>query len=249
MFDPERWQPATVTHHHEWTEGLFSLHIDAQVPFLAGQYVKLGLVLDGEPVSRAYSIVTPPGEPLGFYLVRIDGGRLTPHLAQLREGDTVYVQRRAFGRLCVEHVSPGGTLWMVGTGTGLAPYVSMLAEGACFDTFDRVVVVHGVRTAAHLGYRERLEALAHTRPLTYLPFVSREQAPATHHGRLTQGLLDGRLEAEAGKGITPEASHVLLCGNPHMIADMRAALSERGFTLNTPRRPGRLHLEKYWSGY
>jgi ferredoxin--NADP+ reductase len=138
---------------------------------------------------------------------------------------------------------------MVATGTGLAPYLSMLRQGDALQRFERVVVVHGVRRTDELAYREELERLGaeHAGTLAYVAAVSRDpEAGSVQHGRVTALLQSGALESAAGVSLSAERSHVLLCGNPEMIGDMSALLEARGLDKHRQRRPGHVSNESYW---
>jgi ferredoxin--NADP+ reductase len=236
---------ARVLARTDWAEGLWTVRLDAEVSFRPGQFVNLALELDGEMVRRAYSLASPPGRPPEFYLVRVPSGRFTTRLYERRIGDTVLCEREAHGFFTLEHVPPARDAWLLATGTGLGPFLSMLRSGEPFARFENVVLVHGVRCAAHLGHREELAALADARPrFRYLPVLSREESELT--GRIPQLALDGRLERAAGRELDPAQSHVLLCGNPDMIRDATAALEQRGLRKHRKREPGHITTERYW---
>ncbi len=245
VFDTQRWKQVHVTRVRTWTPGLFTLWVDEAASFAPGQFARLGLLLDGQPVFRAYSIATPPSVPLGFYVVEVPDGALTPSLAALEPGDAVWLDRKILGHFTLERVPSADVLWCLATGTGLAPFLSMLADGAVFERFSRVVLVHGVRHAADLGHREEIAAVAARAPLTVVHALTRERADGCLHGRLPALLADGSLEAAAGVAIDAR-SQVMLCGNPGMITDVTALLAARGLSRNTPRSPGHVHTERYW---
>jgi ferredoxin--NADP+ reductase len=233
----------------DWAEGLFSLTLDGQIDaFQPGQFVNLAIEQGGELVKRSYSIASAPGQPLEFYLVRVGGGALTPVLFDKRIGDTVLVEREPYGFFSLDHVPPARHLWMVATGTGLAPFLSMLRSGTPLERFERVVLVHGVRLGEQLAYRGELEALAAASRgrLSYLPLVSRQTWPGALEGRVTDVLSDGRLEGAADLALTTSHSHVMLCGNPEMIRDMQSVLGERGLRKHRMRAPGHITVERYW---
>lgn len=150
-FDEDAWHRATVTERQVWDDGLFTSTLDLVRDFKPGQFATLGLEVDGEPVKRAYSIASAPGAPLEFYVVQVDDGKLSPRLFALEPGDQVWVRDRIAGLFTLDRVEDGGVLWLVGTGTGLAPYISMLREGSLWERWDRVVVVHGARHARQLS--------------------------------------------------------------------------------------------------
>jgi len=248
------WHRTTVIENRHWTESLFSLRVEgAPLGFEAGQFVRIGL--DPEPgneatrIARAFSFVNPPGDPvLEFYGVIVPGGQLSPRLALLRPGDTLYVAGNPAGFLVLSEVPEAEVLWLVSTGTGIAPFLSMLRTETPWQRFRTVVLVHAVRFARERVYRELIGELLEQRKdaLRYVTFVSREAAPDALAGRVPAALLDGRLETAAGVALSPERSHVMLCGNPDMLRDAQAALLERGLRKHRRRNPGQVSVESFW---
>ena len=243
------WLPATVVEHRPWTPGLFSLVLDRTVPFRAGQFLTLTRDPDGgRHAKRAYSVASAPDEALEFYIVEVEDGRVSPGLRELYPGDAVFVSDRGKGLFTLEDVRHDAeVLWMIGTGTGLAPYRSMLREGSVLDRFDEIVLVYGARRRDQLGYLAELQTLSELHPgLRIVPLVSRESADGLGlDGRVTDRLRDGTLERVADATMDP-SSHVMLCGNPAMIREMQELLGERGMTRHTRRSPGHITTEKYW---
>lgn len=240
---------ARVAHRVPWAPGLCSLVLDrAPPPFEPGQFVNLALPGPAPTPSRSYSLVGAPGEPVEVLVSEVPGGALSPALAGSREGDAVRVLGAPQGFFTLRWVPPAEELWMVATGTGLAPFVSMLRSGAALDRFARVVLVHGVRESAHLAYeQELLEASERSAGrLRRLVALSRERKAGALPGRVTELLSRGALEEAAGTTLDPKRSHVLLCGNPSMIDEMVSLLAERGLVKHRPRRPGHVSFEKYW---
>jgi len=241
---------ARVVARHHWAPRLMTLTIDAPVPpFEPGQFLNLGLELDGRVVRRSYSIASAPGEALEFLLTELAEGALTPALFRLEVGAPVLVDAQAQGFFTLRWVPPAGDLWMIATGTGLAPYISMLRAGEVLRRFERIVVVHGVREAAQLAYAGEIQQLcaAHPGRISYVPLLSREEpAAGMLAGRIPSAIQDGRLESAAGVELSPERSHVLLCGNPAMIDDTMRVLGERGLRRHRVRNPGHVTTEKYW---
>lgn len=245
---PMRWEPARIVSWREWAPGLRSLHLEGPLgPFRAGQFVNLGLDLDGERVQRSYSLASPPGAPPELFLIEVAGGRFTSALFARKPGETVWLCPDAAGYFTLELVRPGPVLWLLATGTGLAPYLSMLRTAEPWERFARVVLVHAVREAAHLAYAEELAALsvANAGKLTRVAVVSREDAPGALRGRIPALLTSGALEAAAGAALDTSAQ-VLLCGNPAMIGEARAQLEARGLKKNRRRDPGQITVESYW---
>ncbi|HCX32528.1 MAG TPA: ferredoxin--NADP(+) reductase [Rhodocyclaceae bacterium] len=246
----ERWVEGTVTEKVEWTPQLFSLRVDAPVEaFEAGQFTKLALEIGGEVVGRPYSIVNPPAErPLDFYFGIVKRGHLSLRLAALRAGDRVLVGPRASGFLTLSEVPEGRALWLLATGTGIGPFLSILRTVEPWRRFGRVVLAHAVRTAAERAYVDVIEGIerAHPGAFAFVPFVSREATAFALSGRIPQAIADGRLEERAGAALDPEASRVMLCGNPDMVRDAAAALAARGFRKHRRREPGQILVENYW---
>jgi ferredoxin--NADP+ reductase len=240
-----------VIDNRHWTDTLFSLRIEAPAPrFEAGQFVKLALDVEGERVARPFSFVNPPGDPvLEFCGVIVPQGKLSPRLARLAAGDALHLSTNPSGFLVLSEVPEAETLWLLATGTGLAPFLSILADEAVWRRYAQVVLVHAVRFARERTYRERIEALARAQSgrLRYLSFVSRESAADALAGRIPEAIRDGRLEAAAGRALSAQTSQVLLCGNPEMVRDATEMLRrERGMRKHRRRTPGQITAENYW---
>lgn len=245
-----QWLPCPLVERRDWAEGLATFVLDGPVPeFEAGQFLRIGVDTgEREPLSRPYSVASAPGQPLEFFIVRVEGGALTPRLFDLAPGDTILVHPRCGGAFTLASAPEAEVLWLVATGTGLAPYISMLRAGQLWDRFGQVVLVQGVRQGDQLCYLPELDALAQARPgrLRHLAVVSRQDYPGALRGRITSLLVDGQLEEAAGAPLRPESSHVLLCGNPDMVLEMQTLLEERGMRRHRKREPGHFTLEKYW---
>jgi ferredoxin--NADP+ reductase len=240
----DKWLTGNVIENRLWTESLFSLRVEApRLSFEAGQFVRIALDIGTERVARAFSFVNPPQDPiLEFYGVIVPEGPLSPRLAKLRPGDALQVAHNPAGFLVLSEVPDAETLWLVSTGTGLAPFLSILKTEAPWKRFRNVVVVHAVRYARELTYRE----LIGSTPARYVSFVSRESAPGSLAGRIPAAIADGRLEASAGLPLKPENSHVMLCGNPQMLKDAAAALMARGMRKHRRRTSGHITVESFW---
>jgi len=244
------WLAGRVVENRHWTDALFSLVVEAPpIFFEAGQFVRIALEVDGERIARPFSFVNPPGAPqLEFYGVVVPGGALSPRLARLVPGDRLWVSDLPSGFLVLSEVPDAQDLWLVATGTGIAPFLSMLATDVPWRRFDHVVFVHAVRRACDLVYRERIERFAteHHGRLTVIRFVSREAVPQTLAGRVPAAIADGRLEAAAARPISAARSQFLLCGNPAMVRDCTAALFARGLRKHRRRAPGQIQAENFW---
>jgi ferredoxin--NADP+ reductase len=243
------WLEGRVIENRAWTDTLFSLRIECPpLQFQAGQFVRIALDMGEERIARPFSFVNPPGDPvLEFYGVIVPEGPLSPHLARLAAGDRLYVADNPAGWLILSEVPPAEDLWLVATGTGIAPFLSILRTEAPWQRYRRVILVHGVRHASELVYGNLIEQLMRAYPgrLSYVRFVSREEFPGALQGRIPAAVADGRLEAAAA-AISPERSQLMLCGNPDMLKDMAAALSVRGLKKHRRRSPGQITVESFW---
>jgi ferredoxin--NADP+ reductase len=242
------WVKTRLAHRIDWAEGLITVRLDAQLDsFSAGQFVMLGGVIDEQRIERAYSLASAPNEAPELLLTLIQDGALTPHLFGLHIGEELWVTTRASGQFVLANVKDAPILWMLATGTGIAPYISMLRTEEPWQRFERIVLVHGVRRPEHLVYREEIEArsLARSRRLTWIPLISR--APEMRD--VLKGRIPGRLDAieeRVGARIEASTSQVLLCGHPEMIKETRALLEARGLERNRRQRPGQVTAEAFW---
>jgi ferredoxin--NADP+ reductase len=239
------------------TPNLFTLRTtrDPGFRFTAGQFARLGVRKpSGCIVWRAYSMVSAPhDEFLDFFSIVVPDGEFTSELSRLSVGDELLVEKQAFGFLTLDRFPDGRDLWLLATGTGIAPFLSILQDFEAWQRFERIVLVYSVRQQRELAYqqliadlprREYLEGLGDK--LTYVPVVTREQVPGALHGRITQLIETGELERAAGLALSPEHSRIMLCGNPQMIEDTRAVLKTRDLQLALTRRPGQVAVENYW---
>jgi ferredoxin--NADP+ reductase len=245
-----KWLDGRVIENRKWTETLFSLRVEApKLAFQAGQFVRIALDVGGERVARAFSFVNPPEDPvLEFYGVIVPEGPLSPRLARLRVGEALHIASNPAGFLVLREVPDARTLWLLSTGTGIAPFLSILRSEAPWPRFREVVLVHAVRHARELAYRGMISSLQKQRgpALRYVSFVSREAASGSLAGRIPAAIGDGRLEAAAGMRLSAETSQVLLCGNPDMLKDAGAALAGRGLRKHRRRAPGHITTESFW---
>lgn len=242
------WLEGRVIEYRAWTETLFSLRVESPpLAFEAGQFVRLALDLGAERIARPFSFVNPPADPvLEFYGVVVPEGPLSPSLARLKAGDPLHVADNPSGFLVLSEVPPAEDLWLVATGTGIAPFLSILRTEAPWQRYRRVILVHAARRASELVYREMIfELQSRRKQLRYVTFVSREKHPESLAGRIPDAILDGRLEA-ISQPISPERSQFMLCGNPGMLKDAAAALAARGLRKNRRRTPGQITVESFW---
>ena len=246
-----KWCTATVVEKQIWTEGLFTISIESNevLPFQPGQFLHLAVRNSDEKIiNRPYSVASPHGKRLEFFIVVVPEGKLTPRLWELEQGSELLVSQKAAGRFSLKHSPPAESLWLFATGTGLAPYIAMLRDPEIWDTYQRIVVAHGVRHAADLAYRDELNRFASENPerFRYVPALTREEHPDTLKGRLPVLLENGQLENSTGFKLAQENSTVLLCGNPAMLDDMVDKLQARGLQEHRKKYPGQIVLERYW---
>jgi ferredoxin--NADP+ reductase len=244
------WIETKIVSRRDWAPGLMSLSLEAGVdPFVPGQFINLGLDLGGSRVKRSYSLASAPGAPSEVYLSLVPEGGLTPALFERGPGASIWLDDRALGFFTLEHVPPAERLWMLATGTGLGPFLAMLRSPTVWQRFRRIIVVHGVRYVSHLGYAEELARLVEEHPeqLSYAPAVTREAPPAgVLSGRLPALIASGELEKSLALGFEVARDHVLMCGNPAMIAEVQSELGARGLQKHRPRKPGHITIESYW---
>ena len=246
------WLEATVVENRRWTEHLFSLRAEgAALAFEAGQFVRIALdTREGDPgsrVARPFSFVNAPQDPvLEFYGVVVPEGPLSPRLARLAAGDSLQVASNPAGFLVLSELAEAETLWLLSTGTGIAPFLSILRTEAPWKRYRNVVLVHAVRRAEELVYSDLINEFKKQKAFHFVSFVSRESHPGSLAGRIPAAIADGRLEAAAGARLSPQASQVMLCGNPAMLADGQAALVARGLKKHRRRSPGQITVESFW---
>ena len=235
--------PETVLDVHHWNETLFSFKTTRQsgLRFRNGHFVMIGLPVDGRPLLRAYSVASANYEEhLEFLSIKVPDGPLTSRLQHLKPGDTVLVGDKPSGTLVVDDLKPGRRLYLFGSGTGLAPFMSIVKDPETYERFDRVVLVHGVRFVSELAYADYLTnelpaneffGEAAREKLLYYPTVTRE--PFRHQGRITELIETDRLTADLGlPPLDPSEDRAMICGSPAMLADTRALLDRRGFAIS-----------------
>lgn len=237
---PEYETVLTVRH---WTDAYFSFTTtrDAGLRFENGQFVMIGLNLGGKLVKRAYSIASPNwDEHLEFFSIKVQNGLLTSQLQHIQPGDQVYVSHKPTGTLLISDLRPGRNLFLMATGTGLAPFLAVVRDPETYERFERVIVAHGVRHVEDLAYRDYLtqELPRHeylgdlvSKQLLYYPVVSREPFP--YEGRVTTRLDSGEMAGDLGLDpLDPAHDRVMICGSTQMLADLRRILDARGFAVS-----------------
>jgi ferredoxin/flavodoxin---NADP+ reductase len=245
----------TVLSVHHWNDTLFSFtttRSDA-LRFQSGQFVMIGLEIAGRPLLRAYSIVSPHYEAhLEFYSIKVPNGPLTSVLQHLKVGDTVLVGRKPTGTLLKDNLRPGRNLYLFSTGTGLAPFMSIVRDPDYYDAYEHIVLVHGVRLVSELGYFDEIKnslpqheylGEAVQQKLRYFPTVTRE--PFAQQGRVTDLLEAGVIERTFGlPTLDPLQDRVMVCGNPGVLIDLVSILQARGFDEGSMQKQGSYVIER-----
>ncbi|RDS82833.1 ferredoxin--NADP reductase [Dyella monticola] len=241
---------------HHWNNSLFSFRTtrDPSFRFDSGQFVMIGLEVEGRPLMRAYSIASASWEEhLEFFSIKVENGPLTSRLQHLKPGDRITVSRKPTGTLVLTDLKPGKHLYLLGTGTGLAPFMSIIRDPDTYERFDKIVLAHGVRNINDLAYANYLEnelpnheylgALVREK-LIYYPTVTREAF--RNRGRITDNIVDGAMAAAIGLPmLNPQTDRVMLCGSPVMLDDLCALLDARGFEASPrTREPGDYVIER-----
>jgi ferredoxin/flavodoxin---NADP+ reductase len=245
-----------VTHY---TDQLFAFRVarPASLRFRAGEFVMIGLEREGKPLLRAYSIASPTwDEGLDFYSIKVADGALTSRLQHIQPGDRVLVGRKPVGTLVTDALKPGRRLYMLSTGTGIAPFASLIREPDVYERFDEVVLTHTCRTGAELAYGRELVAAVRDDPLIgemardkliHFTSVTREDGPVT--GRITDLIESGALSAHIGREpLDPSVDRVMVCGSAAMLADLKALCEARGFIEGSNAAPGDFVVEKAFAG-
>jgi len=245
----------SVVSVRHWTDRLFSFRT-TRAPgfrFRSGQFIMMGVEAEGRPLVRAYSLASAPYEDeLEFFSIKVPDGPLTSRLQHLKAGDKILVGRKPTGTLLVDNLREGRNLFLLGTGTGLAPWLSLIKDPEVYERFERVIVVHGCRWVSELAYSDYIanelpndELIGELvrEKLSYYPTVTRE--PFRNNGRISLLLENGKLAADLGlPGLDPAHDRFMLCGSPAMLSDLRSWLEGRGFEEGNQGEPGDFVIEK-----
>ncbi|MBP7066267.1 ferredoxin--NADP reductase [Ferrovibrio sp.] len=245
----------TVTYVHHWTDTLFTFRTtrDPSFRFINGQFAMIGLIVDNKPLLRAYSMASSNYEEfLEFFSIKVPNGPLTSRLQHLKVGDRIIVNRKPTGTLLQDNLLPGKHLYLLATGTGLAPFMSIIKDPDAYERYEKVILVHGTRTVGELAYqdyitRELLEneflGEAAREKLIYYPTVTREDY--RNQGRVTDLIANGKLFNDIGlPPLDIAQDRVMLCGSPEMLRDMRAYLDERQWQEGSTTGAGHYVIEK-----
>jgi ferredoxin/flavodoxin---NADP+ reductase len=246
---------ARVLTVHHWTDRQFSFTCtrDPGFRYQSGQFVMIGLPVDGKPLMRAYSMVSPHYEEnLEFLSIKVPDGPLTSRLQHVKVGDTVLIGRKASGTLLLQNLLPGKRLWLLSTGTGLAPFMSVIRDPDVYEAYEKVILVHGTRQVAELAYDQiitkELPANEYfgeqvTNQLLYYPTVTRE--PFKHQGRIPVLLENGKMTDDLNlPRINIEEDRFMLCGSPEMLKDSRVLFDKMGLKEGNMSHPGHYVIER-----
>lgn len=256
-----------VTHVHHWNDTLFSFKTTRQKSFTFenGQFVMIGIEVEGKPVMRAYSIASANYEDeLEFFSIKVPDGALTSRLQKIKSGDELILTTRPAGTLVPGYLIPGKHLYLLSTGTGLAPFMSVIRDPHIYEKFDKIILVHGVRIASELTYQREIEQTLPNNPyfgelvsdkLLYYPTVTRESYQYNslktvdglrpHQGRITDLLQSNQLSETLGlANINPQDDRFMICGNDGMLQDLMTILNAKGFSKATSRTQGHYVIEQ-----
>lgn len=245
----------TVTWVHHWTPELFSFRTtrDPALRFQSGQFLMVGLEVDGKPLLRAYSVASPAWhDELEFYSIKVQDGPLTSRLQKIQVGDTVLIGRKPTGTLVLDGLKPGKRLYMLGTGTGLAPWLSLARDPEVYERFEKVIVTHTVRNVADLNYgglfghdlaNDEILSEVIGDKLAYYPTVTREEFKT--RGRITDLIASGKIFDDLGLSrLDPAEDRLMLCGGPSVLADLKVQLESYGYEEGSLAKPGDYVLER-----
>ena len=250
----EKFSVEKILSVQRWTPTLFSFTMTrpAHFKFTAGQFARIGLMVENELVARAYSVVSSPfDETLEFFSIVVPDGAFTSNLQHLKIDDELYLEKIPYGYLTLARyqLPAPQDLWLLATGTGLAPFLSMLQDFETWNKYLQINLVYSVRTESELAYVDRIQEIANVfgeghKGFKFVPIITRDPN-ATLHERLPTLIANGDLEKVVGMPLNPATSHVMLCGNPQMVEDTKEALKQRGLTMNR-RGEGNISVENYW---
>ena len=242
-----------------WTDTLFSFRAtrDSGFRFQNGQFAMIGLEVDGRPLLRAYSMASANHEEeLEFFSIKVADGPLTSKLQKIREGDTILVGRKATGTLVTDNLLPGKRLLLLSTGTGLAPFASLIKDPDVYERFESIVLVHGCRQVSELAYGEELVAKLRdddlfgpllSEKLSYYPTVTRE--PFRNRGRITDLITSDQLFNDLHQGpLNIDTDRIMMCGSPAMLEELKQLFETRGFAEGANHKPGHFVIEKAFVG-
>ncbi|QJC29496.1 ferredoxin--NADP(+) reductase [Enterobacteriaceae endosymbiont of Plateumaris pusilla] len=247
------WVTGKIKKINYWTKNLFTIILNAKInSFIPGQFTKLSLIINGKRIHRAYSYINSP-ENINqeFYIKNIEKkGHLTPYLYKLNNNDKIMISKNASGFFTVNNIESCKDLWMISTGTGIGPYLSILQNGNYLEKFKRIILIHAVRYITDFSYINLINNLKtkFKNKLIIQIITSREkQQNNLLNGHIPELMKNGILEKKIGITINKNNSHIMLCGNPQMVYDTQKLLQKNyGLSKNLKNNKGNITIEKYW---
>ena len=246
-----KWLECEVIERITWTKNLYSIRFKGNVPtYTAGQFTKIGLEINGEIISRPYSYVSAPSDDfLEVIYVTVPDGDLTPELDKLKSGDKILVMDKASGFFVMNEVPDGKNLWLIGTGTGLGVFISLLKSKEPWERFENIILIHGVRESSELTFFDQISDFKsrenNSVKFQYISTLTREVKEGSLNARIPKLIDDGTLEKLTNITIDKN-SQFMICGNPDMINDTVELLGKFGLERNRRSKPGNITLETYW---
>ncbi|SFC00651.1 ferredoxin--NADP reductase [Pseudoalteromonas denitrificans] len=244
-----KWLTAKVKNIKWWNDKLFSIIVNAPInSFQAGQFTKLAMNVNSKRIARAYSFVNASNnKDLEFYLVKVEQGKLTCPLSDLKVGDKIEISQTASGFFTLDEVPKSEQLWLLSTGTAIGPFLSILQQGEVWHKFKEVILVHGVREKEDLSYQYLIQTLCDENPqLKFVSILSRQKNPSGLTGRIPSLIASGELMKFIDLKPEPKLSQFMICGNPDMVKETSLTLNKLGYERNRRRTPGNITVEQYW---
>ncbi|MFN8770375.1 MAG: ferredoxin--NADP reductase [Neisseriaceae bacterium] len=254
----EKYTIEKVTYLKKWTDHLFSFRTtrNESYKFIPGQFARLGVLKeDNTFVWRPYSIVSADyDEELEFYSIIVPDGEFTQRLKNINIGDDIYIDKTNYGLLTTDRFENGKHLWLLSTGTGLAPFISILYEFSVWENYEKVILIHCARTQSELAYLDLINSFFNHEyygdlvkdKLIYVKLLTREKEGADLYGRITDLIKNNQLQEFVNIDINKDDSRVMICGNPEMVDETRKMLTEMGLTISKRGKPGNIAVENYW---
>lgn len=258
MIKENKYTLEKITYVKQWTDHLFSFRItrDAGFKFIPGQFARLGVKKEDDTfVWRPYSIVSADyDEELEFYSIIVPDGEFTQRIKNIKIGDDIYIDKTNYGLLTTDRFENGKDLWFLSTGTGLAPFISILYDFSIWEQYDKVILVHCAREAEELTYQETITSFFNHEyygelvkdKLVYVKILTRDTKDGDLYGRITNLIENGELEKHVNIPLTISDSRIMICGNPQMVDDTRKLLATKGLTISKRSNPGNMAVENYW---
>ncbi|CAL4325704.1 Flavodoxin/ferredoxin--NADP reductase [Buchnera aphidicola (Eriosoma grossulariae)] len=246
-----QWITGKIINIKKWNQNLFSIIIKAPInSFSAGQFAKLSVINDNKKIQRAYSYVNAPNNSnLEFYINLIPNGKFTNHLYQLKINQNIMINKHSFGFFTIDEIQNCEILWMMATGTGIGPYLSILQEGKWINKFNKIVLIYSVRLKKDLNYLDLIYKLKkqYKNKIIFVSIVTREQSIKSLKNRIPILIKNNTLEKKIKLNIDPKTSHVMLCGNPDMVKETQKVLQNlKNMQKNLRKSPGHITTENYW---